>query len=338
MSQERFTKAIVDLVAKRAGSICSNPDCAALTNGPADDHQKSITVGEAAHIFGARPGSARFNELVSEAERGDITNAIWLCCTCHKLVDSDALQFPAELLFEWRRSHERSITMRLGKAGAYIRDQITEQRLEPFSAISSRAYRIVADKPYAWEYKLTLELLKSLAYPTIKRWKNLSSGFYLREFQVVQLEEVAGWHKARLEEIQAILHALSGIVDEAIVGGWGPPGHPGSEVEILNACLLFAELSNEMLRWEEGVRFAVLPSCFSDLQDLWIGIGGRMIEQLERVPVEMEKIFSVEKPTGQYVVKLTLDLPDDWTEKMTGTLQRALAQAKRNWPDFVWVY
>jgi hypothetical protein len=85
---------VIETVAKRAGNICSNPDCQALTTGPAETEDKSVTIGEAAHIFGANPGSARFDEKMSSSERSDITNAIWLCRNCHKLADADAARFP----------------------------------------------------------------------------------------------------------------------------------------------------------------------------------------------------------------------------------------------------
>src|SRR5436190_17522523 len=100
MDEQRFTRQTIDTVAKRAGNICSNPDCQAITIGPAEAPDKSVNVGEAAHIFGANSGSARFQEGMSPTERADITNAIWLCRICHKLIDADATRFPAPLLFE----------------------------------------------------------------------------------------------------------------------------------------------------------------------------------------------------------------------------------------------
>jgi len=117
-NDDRFKQAVVTTLAKRAANRCSNPNCNAITSGPADEPGSSVNVGEAAHIYGANPGSARFSENMTSPERSAISNAIWLCATCHKLVDDDPSKYPAGLLFEWQRDHERTISSQVGKAGA----------------------------------------------------------------------------------------------------------------------------------------------------------------------------------------------------------------------------
>lgn len=54
-------------LAKRAAQICSNPSCRRPTSGPHHDPSKALNLGEAAHIRGAHPGSARFDSLVDPA-------------------------------------------------------------------------------------------------------------------------------------------------------------------------------------------------------------------------------------------------------------------------------
>jgi hypothetical protein len=131
-----FPRRIVDTIFRRAGGMCSNPGCSVLTSGPAEDVSKAVVVGEAAHIYGARPGSARFNPEMSAAERSDITNAIWLCRNCHKLVDTNARRYSADLLFEWRHTHERAITKRLGKTSDILQAEVLERRLTGFERVS----------------------------------------------------------------------------------------------------------------------------------------------------------------------------------------------------------
>jgi hypothetical protein len=110
-----FSKSTIDTIFRRAGGMCSNPECSVLTSGPAEDVSKAVVVGEAAHIYGARSGSARFVPEMSPVERSDITNAIWLCRNCHKQVGTDVRRYSADLLFEWRHAHEKAVTNRLGK-------------------------------------------------------------------------------------------------------------------------------------------------------------------------------------------------------------------------------
>lgn len=115
---------------------------------------------------------------MSDQERREITNAIWLCRNCHKLVDTDPVRFPAEVLFGWRRSHEDEITKRVGKLSETLRLKATARELPIFETCSYLAQQIVIDKPDHWEYKLTIELLRSRLDPVLSRWKDLEGGLY----------------------------------------------------------------------------------------------------------------------------------------------------------------
>ncbi|HEX8585111.1 MAG TPA: HNH endonuclease [Allosphingosinicella sp.] len=132
----RFTKPIIATLAKRAANRCSNPDCGALTSGPARKRTASVNVGEGAHIFGAHESSARYDAAMEPAERASIENAIWLCGNYHKLIDDDPARYPAGLLFEWQREHERQIMEQVGKAGAELRRRYEERQLEELGKLS----------------------------------------------------------------------------------------------------------------------------------------------------------------------------------------------------------
>ena len=120
MDEDRFSKIIVETLAKRAANICSNPECRAQTAGPADVVDRSINTCEAAHIYGAKPGSARHEPEQQSINRSDIANGIWLCRNCHGMIDRDATRYPAPLLFSWRRGHETENATRLGKSNTKL--------------------------------------------------------------------------------------------------------------------------------------------------------------------------------------------------------------------------
>ena len=109
-----FNKKTIDILAKRAAYKCSNPDCRVNTIGPNSDPEKATTIGEAAHIFGAREGSKRYDLSMTDSFRAEITNAIWLCRNCHKLIDTDEQKYSTNILFAWRAKHEEFIASDLG--------------------------------------------------------------------------------------------------------------------------------------------------------------------------------------------------------------------------------
>jgi len=112
--RDNFPRQTRDILAKRAGQLCSNPDCRITTSGPHDDAHKTIDLGVAAHISAASPGGPRYNRHMSSEERSSISNGIWLCQNCAKLVDSDTTRFPEQLLIIWKRVHEEFVKGQMG--------------------------------------------------------------------------------------------------------------------------------------------------------------------------------------------------------------------------------
>ncbi len=107
MVRDDFKRSDKLIVAARAGFRCSNPQCGKPTAGPAAEQSKSISIGVAAHITAASLGGPRYDPALNDTERSSITNAIWLCADCHRLVDSDPRRFTASKLREWKASAER---------------------------------------------------------------------------------------------------------------------------------------------------------------------------------------------------------------------------------------
>jgi len=114
-NRDEFLQPVKDRLAKRAGFMCSNPDCRAVTSGPHDDGKRAISVGVAAHIAAAASDGPRYNSYQSSAERADISNGIWLCQTCSRLIDSDTKRFPEGILHQWAREHEKFVKGLVGR-------------------------------------------------------------------------------------------------------------------------------------------------------------------------------------------------------------------------------
>lgn len=101
-----FASRIVDALAKRASQKCSNPDCREPTSEPHSDPAKAVILGQAAHIKGARPGSARYDSTMTDQDRAHPSNGIWLCVHCATKIDKDESKFPVKLLKQWKAIHE----------------------------------------------------------------------------------------------------------------------------------------------------------------------------------------------------------------------------------------
>ena len=110
-TRDEFSRETKDVVAKRVGLQCSNPNCRRPTSGPQTDPRKAVNIGVAAHICAAAPGGPRYDPRMSIEERSAIDNALWLCQNCAKLIDNDPAHYTPDLLCRWRRlSEEAALT------------------------------------------------------------------------------------------------------------------------------------------------------------------------------------------------------------------------------------
>lgn len=106
--RDDFKADVKDLLAKRVGMKCSNPNCRRTTSGPQEDPKKVLNIGVAAHIAAASKGGPRYDRRMSSQERRSEANGIWLCQTCAKLVDNDETRYTVDLLRRWRRLSEEA--------------------------------------------------------------------------------------------------------------------------------------------------------------------------------------------------------------------------------------
>jgi hypothetical protein len=84
-----------------SGNMCAMPDC---ENVLID--KDGTWLGEVAHIHAASDGGPRANTSLSQEERREAKNLILLCRKCHRKIDSDVEQYPAETLIKIKERHE----------------------------------------------------------------------------------------------------------------------------------------------------------------------------------------------------------------------------------------
>lgn len=106
-----FTQSVRTELCDEAGLRCAAPHCRAPTGRPDSQSLTMRNGGDAAHICGEKPGSPRYNWLQTDDERGNAHNGIWLCPSCHRMIDRFPNVYSVELLFDWKaraQSDQRS--------------------------------------------------------------------------------------------------------------------------------------------------------------------------------------------------------------------------------------
>ncbi|WP_339150094.1 HNH endonuclease [Pseudoalteromonas galatheae] len=323
MPSPDFKQKTIDTLAKRASFICSNPDCRVSTVGPNSDPAKSTLIGEAAHIRGARPTSKRFMVNMTNASRAEITNGIWLCRNCHKLIDSDENQYSVETLFAWREGHEKFVLSALGNSSDKLELAQQESLLSIFEHYPPIIRRIVIDKPDGWEWRLASELMRYFNEPQFKKIRDLRGGFYIKERACVSQDEVMDWIQHRLTEASQIVSPIEKLLDRLTLS-FGEPGEAGDIYEIHHVCGLIRDYISEVIRFEESLHFSVVPENAKRAVDLLKNCISSQVEKLESVPNEIDEAISLailededtDKEPRVIEKTITFELPNGWEKKM----------------------
>ena len=182
-------------LAARVNYRCSNPDCGAQTSGPQVEPAKALNVGVAAHITGAAPGGPRYDTTLTPEGRADITNGVWLCQTCAKLVDNDPVRFNAAGLRDWKNKAEQQALDLVGKTTP--RRDVTAPVIDKWVNLS-----------YPETAGIT-RALKSEGYEL--RWTTAN-----QESEQVDLQ---GWEPVILDQADGTRARLK-IRDHPVVGGY----------------------------------------------------------------------------------------------------------------------
>ena len=124
-----FSSVTKQLLAARAGHVCSCPDCRAPTSGPQLEKDKVVTAGDAAHITAASPNGPRYDASLSSEERRKHNNGIWLCVTHARIVDQDQSRYTVEELRRWKQDAEAEAQRRLGKPQVATDEVIQAQQV-----------------------------------------------------------------------------------------------------------------------------------------------------------------------------------------------------------------
>jgi hypothetical protein len=100
-----FSKDTRQLLAFQAGYSCGFPGCKNPCVGPSQESAASKSdTGTACHIIAAADGPAarRTSTTMSDKDRRDPANGIWMCNYHGKLIDSDEATYSVEALRAWK--------------------------------------------------------------------------------------------------------------------------------------------------------------------------------------------------------------------------------------------
>lgn len=227
MANGRFSAATKALVAACAGYMCTNPDCNRLLVGPevkTGDVLLKSNIGKFAHIQGREFASARHDADMTDEQRSEPANAIFLCGVCHDLVDNNSGPgYSVALLTLWRDDHTAKVRRLLASPRLPLLPEL--MRLEHNAKVVQQVFDILADKR-SLHYSVHMELWPHV----IKALRNLRSEMNRA------LREMADDDQLR-KDLKAIGAAARNLMKNVIVGddGWPSKGeiHANQHLDVM---------------------------------------------------------------------------------------------------------
>ena len=122
-----------NILAMRSGNRCALPGCDQALAFDSDDGS-APTVGEAAHIAGRRPGSARHDPEMDDRERDAVANLVYVCRNCHRRIDQDVESYSVDRIHGIKADHEAKVKAAMDAAFATVGFPELQEFVEHFSS------------------------------------------------------------------------------------------------------------------------------------------------------------------------------------------------------------
>lgn len=155
MRNGAFNKQTITTLYKRAGEHCTI--CKKITTRPHRDPEKFHNLGEAAHINGIKNGpNLRYESNLSISQLRSPLNGIWLCKTCHHIIDNDAETYSADYLREIKNRHE-SLIIKLQESGTTLMPSIIDSdiKIKNFRRLISEQERAIKEDDLIYNQELS---------------------------------------------------------------------------------------------------------------------------------------------------------------------------------------
>src|ERR1044072_2306443 len=173
---------------------------------------------------------------------------------------------------------------------------------------SPRAQNLAIERPLAWEYLLTIELIKPKLQQTRRKYEEVCAGLVHTRTRMVSGKDFARIIREKMSDLESWTNVLKAWGEVDLPTAWGAPGEPGDPVEIKRAVDRFIVAANELVEWETEIVFLRPPEMFETVKGLMRGLTSHLFQEMERFVQLLGEPFEQGLPPSGTVININLVL------------------------------
>lgn len=224
------------------------------------------------------------------------------------------LQADQRWVFPFERTADITGTLQI-QLSIFLRELLARKRdgklrpLAEFASESQRVQQIAQEKPKYWEFLLTAELLRDRLSTLKLRLDTARNGGLFRPTKTIRGLEFPTWAQERIHDWLRIVEVIRPLVTEKLTASWGPLGVPGNAIQIKQVVDEVAGACEHIVELEATLSATSVPASLGRLLETMKGWGHHLLEELERLPVEIERPLREANPGGTYHIQLSFREP-----------------------------
>ena len=152
--------------------------------------------------------------------------------------------------------------------------------------------KIAVEKPEAWEFFLSSELLKSRLEEINKSYLELEKGLVFQKARHYSLVELIVWLGNSMADYLRLSNIFKKVFEEELTKAYGKPGVAGNIFEIKAAINKIDSICKELLAWEYDLQGIVVPDELEEITKLMNGWTKHLIDEINKLPTIIEQSFS----------------------------------------------
>ncbi|TWB38595.1 hypothetical protein [Nitrospirillum pindoramense] len=191
--------------------------------------------------------------------------------------------------------------------------------LQGFENEGMIARNLVRNKPPAWKYHLTVELLRARTHTLGRTWMDAKRMVHIGSLHPMPADEATLLLRQGWTGIGPIATALVDLLRTALNDAMA---RERPAIDILRACDALAETAGRIVSLGMEITRAALPRQHEDLRSLMIELVDHFLDEFEDISRRLSKVVINAEPGSSETLTFTFTAPPHWQERIQAAARR----------------